>query len=58
MKKQLIAILLCCVFLGTGLVYAEEIDFMSLAGTLNEGETYINGEVWNNVAQLQDVGNG
>ena len=58
MKKQLIAILLCCVFLGTGLVNAEEIDFMSLAGTLNEGETYINGEVWNNVAQLQDVGNG
>ncbi len=56
--KRIISILtIISVVLSSGLAYAITVD-ESIINVLNEGETYINGEIRTDISDIMDVGNG
>lgn len=44
--------------LSSNLAYALTVDDTSIINTLNEGETYINGEIRTDISDIMNVGNG
>ena len=59
MKKTILTLItIMCISLNSVCIYALTVDDASIIHELNDGESYINGEIRTDISQVQDVGNG
>ena len=58
MKKTIWMILAVCLLLNGNLAYAYTVDDPDMSHELEDGQSYVNGEVRNDIKNIQDVGNG
>ena len=59
MKKTILTLItIMCISLNSVCIYALTVDDASIIHELNDGESYINGEIRTDISQIQDVGNG
>ena len=59
MKKIILMLItIMCISLNSVCIYALTVDDASIIHELNDGESYINGEIRTDISQIQDIGNG